>query len=99
MDFRMNPTLLNDIHQSRHVEERALTPAAHRFAARLRAATDVDTGATAASTRVEGGHRSVDGRSRAVRVVQGGPGTAAVQTEFGNSRTRPRDQFGRAGSR
>lgn len=98
MDFRMNPDLLTDIHQSRDVEERALTPAAHRFAARLRGETPVDTGATAASTRVEGGHRSANGRSRAVRVVQGGPGTAATQTQFGNSRVRPHDQFGRAGA-
>ncbi|GAA1402003.1 hypothetical protein GCM10009613_61210 [Pseudonocardia kongjuensis] len=100
MDFRMNPQLMDQIHRSRHVEERALTPAAHRFAGRLRGETPVESGATAASTRVEGGHRSIDGRSRAVRVVQGGrPGTAAPQTEFGNSRTRAANQFGRAGAR
>nr|WP_145982979.1 hypothetical protein [Pseudonocardia sp. AL041005-10] len=96
----MDPRLMDQIHQSRTVEEQALVPAAHRFAASVRANTPADTGGTAASTRVEGGHRSADGRSRAARVVQGGrPGTAAPQNEFGNSRARAANQFGRAGAR
>lgn len=93
MDVRLNRDLLRQVHSSR-TTERLLLAAAARMAPAVAAATPVDTGNTAASTRAEGGHRSADGRSVAARVVQGG---AAVPQQFGNSRERtPARQFDRA---
>ena len=94
MDIRLDRGLQNAIHNSAETR-RLLAAAAYRIAPRIAAATPVDTGGTRASTHVETGHRSADGRSAAARVVQSG---AAVQQQFGNSRENsPARQFNRAG--
>ena len=93
MDYRLNRDLQSQIHNHPDTA-RLLVQVATRYAARLAAATPADTGLTRASTRVEGGHRSSDGRSVAARVVQGG---AAVPQQWGNRRERtPARQFDRA---
>lgn len=93
MDYRLNRGLQREIHNHPDTAK-LLVQAAGRFAARLAAATPTDTGRTRASTRVEGGHRSADGRSVAARVVQGG---ASVPQQWGNRRERtPARQFDRA---
>lgn len=93
MDVDLNSRLGPEVRNSPDMARILLTVAA-RFAPRIAAATPRDTGETAASTHIEGGHRSADGRSVAARVVQSG---AAVQQQFGNSREHtPARQFSRA---
>lgn len=96
MRVDIDPGLFREVRNDPHTG-RLLYEAALHIAPSVAAATPVDTGETAASTRVEGGHRSNDGKSVAARVVQGG---AAVQQQFGNSReTTPARQFDRATGR
>jgi hypothetical protein len=93
MDVKLNRALSRQIRNA-PATARALEQAASRMLPAVVAATPVDTGRTAASTRVEGGHRSADSRSVAARIVQGG---AAVQQQFGNRNERtPARQFDRA---
>lgn len=93
MDVRLNSDFFRQVHSSAGTEQVLLRAAARMLPAVI-AATPVDTGGTAASTHVEGGHRSDDGRSVAARVVQAGAG---VQQQFGNRHeTTPARQFDRA---
>lgn len=93
MDVRLNPRFIDEVHRSARTAA-ILLEAARRLVPRVAAATPRDIGETAASTHAEGGHRSLDGRTVAARVVQGG---AAVQQQFGNRRERtPARQFDRA---
>lgn len=93
MDVRLNPSLTREIRNSPTVAA-ILLATAQRLVPRVAANTPRDTGETAASTHAEGGHRSLDGRSVAARVIQSG---AAVQQQFGNRREHtPTRQFDRA---
>ncbi|GAA4845500.1 hypothetical protein GCM10023201_40960 [Actinomycetospora corticicola] len=92
MDVKLNRRFLSEVHNHPDTE-RVLVQAALPIAAKVAAATPTDSGFTASSTHVEGGHRSADGRSVAAWVVQSGAG---VQQQFGNSVERtPARQFDR----
>jgi uncharacterized protein YfaP (DUF2135 family) len=92
VEIRFRREMIDEIHRSPGTEV-LLMRAAAPIAAGIAAATPVDTGETRASTRVEGGHRSADGRSVAARIVQGG---ASVPQQFGNAHEpTPARQFDR----
>lgn len=93
MDAKLESKLERQISNSAEIEKIAMR-VAYPIAARVAAATPRDTSRTATSTRVEGGHRSADGKTLAVWVVQS---AAAVQQQFGNAHERtPARQFDNA---
>lgn len=93
MVIELNPRFFTEVHNSARTE-RLCVAAASLIAVKVAAATPRDTGYTATTTSVEGGHRSIDGRSVAAWVVQDGAG---VQQQFGNAvEQTPARQFDRA---
>jgi hypothetical protein len=82
--FDRNRTAIGKILNSPETE-RALVARAGPMAEQIRARTPEDSGETAASTRVEPGHRNAKGDRIAVRIVQDG---AALQLQYGHGNTR-----------
>lgn len=96
MDVRIRRGFTAEVRRDQRLTP-LLVAVATRIAGRVAAATPVHTGATRASTHVEGGHRSADGTAVAARVVQGGAG---VQQQFGNAHEpTPTRQFNRGATR
>lgn len=93
MDVRWNNQVVGELRNDPQTA-RILLARATAAVGPLAAATPRDTGETAATARAEGGHRSLDRKSVAAWLIQGG---ASVPQQFGNSReTTPARHFNRA---
>lgn len=105
--FKFRNRDIRKLLMSGQVEQRALMPVARRLAPILAGLTPKESGpgggGTAASTSIEGGHKSIKGDRVAVRVSQRSytgrdrpRGGAAAPLQWGNAVSRKRAQFTKA---